>query len=330
MANLTMKEALAKTAQATKQYVDTKTSVCATKEYVDEAVVQSDWNETDSTNPAFVQNKTHGESDDAWVVYAEGDFNNAQNVNEQGYDEGYLWESINISTLKNGEVVRVTFEGQSYECPVLKIDRMFYFGNGAAVNYVGQKNESLSNLVSNNEPFFCYFYPQGTSTSYSYLHIVFKTKPLCYRYYIKVERKGTGVIKLSEEYLPPLIGREGFNTNAETFNYEYNEARGRYSHAEGYNTYASGEASHAEGHGDSLPSEDLANIYSLSVEELINAELLAKEAEERKSKRRGVMPGKLYVNTIKQVFNKFDIPAEYKLKELDDSIEITVYIPKNK
>ena len=65
-------------------------------------------------------------------------------------------------------------------------------------------------------------------------------------------------------------------------------------------------------------------------EELINAELLAKEVEQRKSKRRGVMPGKLYVNTIKQVFSKFDIPAEYKLKELDDSIEITVSIPKNK
>ena len=65
-------------------------------------------------------------------------------------------------------------------------------------------------------------------------------------------------------------------------------------------------------------------------EELINSELLQKAAEERKNKRRGVMPGKLYVNTIKQVFNKFDIPAAYKLKELDDSIEITVSIPKNK
>ena len=65
-------------------------------------------------------------------------------------------------------------------------------------------------------------------------------------------------------------------------------------------------------------------------EELINSELLEKAAEERKSKRRGVMPGKLYVNTIKQVFNKFDIPADYKLKELEDSIEITVSIPKNK
>ena len=81
----------------------------------------------------------------------------------------------------------------------------------------------------------------------------------------------------------------------------------------------------ALGHGCSSKA-----INVKKTEELINAELLAKEVEQRKSKRRGVMPGKLYVNTIKQVFSKFDIPAEYKLKELDDSIEITVSIPKNK
>ena len=89
-----------------------------------------------------------------------------------------------------------------------------------------------------------------------------------------------------------------------------------------------------------LPSEELQlkvldkviknGLNVKKTEELINSELLEKAAEERKSKRRGVMPGKLYVNTIKQVFNKFDIPADYKLKELEDSIEITVSIPKNK
>ena len=89
-----------------------------------------------------------------------------------------------------------------------------------------------------------------------------------------------------------------------------------------------------------LPSEELQlkvldkviknGLNVKKTEELINSELLQKAVEERKSKRRGVMPGKLYVNTIKQVFNKFDIPADYKLKELDDCIEITVSIPKNK
>lgn len=89
-----------------------------------------------------------------------------------------------------------------------------------------------------------------------------------------------------------------------------------------------------------LPSEELQlkvldkviknGLNVKKTEELINSELLQKASEERKSKRRGVMPGKLYVNTIKQVFDKFDISADYKLKELDDSIEITVSIPKNK
>ena len=91
----------------------------------------------------------------------------------------------------------------------------------------------------------------------------------------------------------------------------------------------------------SLPSEQLqlkvvkkviANSLNVKkTEELINTELLKLAGEQmKKRKGKGVLPGKLYVNTIKQVFNKFDIPAEYKLKELDDSIEITVSIPKNK
>ena len=50
----------------------------------------------------------------------------------------------------------------------------------------------------------------------------------------------------------------------------------------------------------------------------------------KKRKGKGVLPGKLYVNTIKQVLNKFNIPAEYKLKDSEEFIEITVSIPKNK
>ena len=67
-------------------------------------------------------------------------------------------------------------------------------------------------------------------------------------------------------------------------------------------------------------------------EELINKELLKLAGKELKNKRniRGVLPAKLYVNTIKQVLNKFDIPAEYGCKEEDDFIEVTVKIPKIK
>ena len=69
-------------------------------------------------------------------------------------------------------------------------------------------------------------------------------------------------------------------------------------------------------------------------EELINKELLklAGKVLKNNNKRniRGVLPAKLYVNTIKQVLNKFDIPAEYGCKEEDDFIEVTVKIPKIK
>lgn len=66
-------------------------------------------------------------------------------------------------------------------------------------------------------------------------------------------------------------------------------------------------------------------------EELINTELLklvGKQMKQRKGK--GILPGKLYVNTIKQVLGKFNIPAEYKLQDKDECIEIIVSIPKSK
>lgn len=91
----------------------------------------------------------------------------------------------------------------------------------------------------------------------------------------------------------------------------------------------------------SLPTEELQlkivkrvikdSLNVKKTEELINNELLKLAGEETKGRKgKGVLPGKLYVNTIKQVLNKFNIPAQYNLKEKDDCIEITVSIPKNK
>ena len=91
----------------------------------------------------------------------------------------------------------------------------------------------------------------------------------------------------------------------------------------------------------SLPTEELQlkvikkvikdSLNVKKTEELINTELLKLAGEQmKKRKGKGVLPGKLYVNTIKQVLNKFNIPAEYKLKDSEEFIEITVSIPKNK
>jgi ParB family chromosome partitioning protein len=71
-----------------------------------------------------------------------------------------------------------------------------------------------------------------------------------------------------------------------------------------------------------------------NTEELINKELLklaGKQLTGKKIKKiKSVFPAKLYVNTIKQVFDKFNIPATYNFDEKDDCIQITVNIPKSK
>ena len=69
-------------------------------------------------------------------------------------------------------------------------------------------------------------------------------------------------------------------------------------------------------------------------EELINKELLKLSGKQLNGKDKknikAVFPAKLYVNTIKQVFDKFNIPAKYACEDKDEFIQITVNIPKNK
>lgn len=47
-----------------------------------------------------------------------------------------------------------------------------------------------------------------------------------------------------------------------------------------------------------------------------------------KKRIKGIFSPKIYVNTIKQVFDKYGIDAKYKSKELEDTIEVTVVISK--
>lgn len=77
--------------------------------------------------------------------------------------------------------------------------------------------------------------------------------------------------------------------------------------------------------------EDGLNVKK--TEELINRELLKISGKQlnNKSKKniKATFPAKLYVNTIKQVLQKFNIPAEYNYKDEEEFIEVTVKIPKN-
>lgn len=100
-----------------------------------------------------------------------------------------------------------------------------------------------------------------------------------------------------------------------------------------------------ERHGRALlkvPDEDLQNkiikiviekeLNVKATEELIDRELLklmhSDVAKDGKKRIKGIFSPTIYVNTIKQVFDKFGIDAKYKSKELEDSVEVIIRIPK--
>jgi len=69
-----------------------------------------------------------------------------------------------------------------------------------------------------------------------------------------------------------------------------------------------------------------------NTEDLIEKELMKLSRDEvaidGKKKIKGIFAPRVYINTIKQVFDKYGINAEYKSRELEDSIEVTIRIPK--
>lgn len=67
-------------------------------------------------------------------------------------------------------------------------------------------------------------------------------------------------------------------------------------------------------------------------EELIDMEILKLNGNELaadgKKKIKGIFSARVYMNTVKQVFDKFGVQAVYKTKELEDKVQITITIPK--
>lgn len=74
------------------------------------------------------------------------------------------------------------------------------------------------------------------------------------------------------------------------------------------------------------------NLNVKATEDLVDKELIKLEtkdlATDGKKRIKGVFSSKVYLNTIKQVFDKFGVNASYKSKDLDDYIEVTIKIPK--
>lgn len=69
-----------------------------------------------------------------------------------------------------------------------------------------------------------------------------------------------------------------------------------------------------------------------NTEELINKELLKLSGQEvavdGKKKIKGVFSARVYMNTVKQVFDKYGVDATYRTKEMNDKIQVTITIPK--
>lgn len=74
------------------------------------------------------------------------------------------------------------------------------------------------------------------------------------------------------------------------------------------------------------------NLNVKNTEQLIEKELLkinGKElAADGKRKIKGIFSPRVYMNTVKQVFDKFGVQAVYKTKESDETVQIVITIPK--
>jgi ParB family transcriptional regulator, chromosome partitioning protein len=91
-----------------------------------------------------------------------------------------------------------------------------------------------------------------------------------------------------------------------------------------------------------MPTDELRNeileiviknaLNVKKTEELIDRELLklahTEIASDGKKRIKGSFSPAIYINTVKQVFDKYGVEAKYRSKELDDSIQVTITIKK--
>jgi ParB family chromosome partitioning protein len=91
-----------------------------------------------------------------------------------------------------------------------------------------------------------------------------------------------------------------------------------------------------------IPTDELRNdilgtvikngLNVKKTEELIDRELLklahSEVAQDGKKRIKGAFSPAIYVNTVKQVFDKYGVEAKYRSKELDDTIQVTITIKK--
>ncbi|WP_446898160.1 nucleoid occlusion protein [Clostridium sp. LBM24168] len=85
-----------------------------------------------------------------------------------------------------------------------------------------------------------------------------------------------------------------------------------------------------------LQKNVLKTILNKSLNVKKTEELVEKELEKltdsglkkKRKKIKGIFSPRVYVNTVKQVFDKYGLKAKYSSEELEDEIQITITIPK--
>ncbi|MFL0197921.1 nucleoid occlusion protein [Clostridium sp. WILCCON 0269] len=67
-----------------------------------------------------------------------------------------------------------------------------------------------------------------------------------------------------------------------------------------------------------------------STEELVNKELesISNSLKDKKKKIKGIFSPRIYINTVRQVFDKYGLNAKYASRDLEGEIQIIITIPK--
>ena len=204
---------------------------------IENNVKQGDWNQSDSTKPDYVKNRTHYATNIAVNELYRG------NIDFYGQADGYYWGMIEPSA-----PIEL---GQEY---ALYIDGVLT--KGFAYSFAGVVCIGNPHMIS----------PEIPTNGYSALAVYdgsmltiisgdgSATEGATAQFYSRLEHRGAYYVKLHEGYLPTYIGTQGTGLNAESFNCignhdnPANTASGESSHAEGLGTTASAEFTHSEGH----------------------------------------------------------------------------------
>lgn len=208
-------------------------------------LVQSDWNQNDSTAIDYVKNRPFSREISEEIIFE-------QNIPSSSFSaqNGMCMAQVTgTKTFSENSIYNVIYDGTLYS-NVTVSERIF-----------GVQSIIIGNIDENNAPIFT-TYPfvlVGSNDNYDISIVTNNTEPTSHD--IKIVEIVEIIHELDEKYIPYVTGKkvEGQTftilseeivaaQGAEIFNnYKSNIATGSYSHSEGTNTIAQGNMSHAEG-----------------------------------------------------------------------------------